>query len=74
LYRYTALGAGCAGLPGIALALRHKMKVVLTEMGDVIPLLRANVAAIQAQVGRYKSNAVDPQLESAWFRPFAPMK
>lgn len=48
--RVIELGAGCAGLPGIALALRHKMRVVLSEHPEVIPLLRANVAAIQTQV------------------------
>lgn len=48
--RVAELGAGCAGLPGVALALRHKMRVTLTEHPDVIPILRENIDAVKSQV------------------------
>eukprot|EP00746_Dinoflagellata_sp_MGD_P154683 gnl/MRDRNA2_/MRDRNA2_84976_c0_seq2.p1 gnl/MRDRNA2_/MRDRNA2_84976_c0~~gnl/MRDRNA2_/MRDRNA2_84976_c0_seq2.p1 ORF type:complete len:178 (+),score=28.10 gnl/MRDRNA2_/MRDRNA2_84976_c0_seq2:372-905(+) len=43
--RVIELGAGC-GLLGISIAVRSEArKVVLTDMQDICPLLRANVAA-----------------------------
>ena len=48
--RVLELGAGCAGLPGLAMALRHGCTVTLTEHPDVVPLLRANVAQFQARI------------------------
>ena len=44
------IGAGCAGLPGLALAIKHKMRVTLTEHPDVVPILLENILAVKAQV------------------------
>lgn len=48
--RVIELGAGCAGLPGVALALRHGMRVTLSEHPDVVPILRENILAVKEQV------------------------
>ena len=48
--RAIELGAGCAGLPSIALALTHGTRCVLAEHPEEAPLLRENIAAVQAQV------------------------
>ena len=53
--RVVELGAGCAGLPGLAMALRHGCTVTLTEHPDVLPLLRANVEELQAQISALAS-------------------
>jgi hypothetical protein len=45
--RVIELGAGCAGLPGVALALRHKMRVTLSEHPDVVPILRENISSVK---------------------------
>eukprot|EP00238_Polyblepharides_amylifera_P012684 CAMPEP_0196588000 /NCGR_PEP_ID=MMETSP1081-20130531/59253_1 /TAXON_ID=36882 /ORGANISM="Pyramimonas amylifera, Strain CCMP720" /LENGTH=285 /DNA_ID=CAMNT_0041910357 /DNA_START=444 /DNA_END=1298 /DNA_ORIENTATION=- len=37
------LGAGCAGLVGLALAMRGCTRVVLTDQAEVLPMLRENV-------------------------------
>ena len=48
--RAIELGAGCAGLPGVVLALRFGMRVTLTEHPLMIPTLTRNLESIKAQV------------------------
>ena len=48
--RVIELGAGCAGLPGVALAIKHGMTVTLTEHPDVVPILRENIESVKAQI------------------------
>lgn len=67
--RVVELGAGCAGLPGLAMALRHGCTVTLTEHPDVLPLLRANVEEFQAQISALASvNASFEKLADAAMR------
>ena len=59
--RVIELGAGCAGLPGVALALRHKMRVTLSEHPDVVPILRENIRSVKAQVAALASEGKLPR-------------
>ena len=59
--RVIELGAGCAGLPGVALALRHKMRVTLSEHPDVVPILRENIKSVKEQVAALASEGKLPR-------------